>query len=110
MTQVLLNLLLNGLEAMPGGGRLSLTVDEDDTNRYARFTVRDTGKGIGKDDLAHVFDPYFTTKPSGTGLGLAVVHKIVESHGGEIQVESEEGKGAAFTVLIPLDPESMKPR
>lgn len=103
MAQVMLNLLLNGLEAMPGGGTLSVTVDVDDPNRYARFRVRDTGKGIAPDDLTHVFDPYFTTKSSGTGLGLAVVHKIVESHGGEVQVESEQGKGTTFTVLLPLD-------
>ncbi len=104
MTQVFLNLFLNGLEAMPGGGTLSVTVDVDDTGQYGRFMVRDTGKGIAPDDLTHIFDPYFTTKPSGTGLGLAVVHKIVESHGGEVRVESEEGKGTAFTVLLPLDP------
>jgi len=103
MAQVMLNLLLNGLEAMPGGGTLSVTVDVDDSNRYARFTVRDTGKGIAPDDLTHVFDPYFTTKSSGTGLGLAVVHKIVESHGGEVHVESEQGKGTTFTVLLPPD-------
>lgn len=104
MAQVMLNLLLNSLEAMPDGGTLSVTVDIDDSNRYARFTVRDTGKGIASDDLTHVFDPYFTTKSSGTGLGLAVVHKIVESHGGEVHVESEKGKGTTFTVLLPLDP------
>lgn len=107
MTQVLLNLLMNAIEAMPDGGTLSVTVEVDDSNRYARFTIRDTGNGIEADDLNHVFDPYFTTKASGTGLGLAVVHKIVESHGGDIQVESEKGKGTAFTVLLPLDQESL---
>jgi two-component system sensor histidine kinase HydH len=104
MGQVLLNLLLNGLEAMPDGGTLELTAEVDEANRAARFTVRDTGRGIARDDLAHVFDPYFTTKPSGTGLGLAVVHKIVEGHNGELRVESEEGKGTAVTVELPLPP------
>lgn len=103
MGQVLLNLLLNGVEAMPRGGTLTVTAEIDEKNRTARFTVSDTGDGIAPGDLAQVFDPYFTTKPSGTGLGLAVVHKIVESHGGEVRVESEEGKGTAVTVELPLD-------
>lgn len=102
MGQVLLNLLLNGLEAMPGGGKLSVTAEMDESRGKARFTVRDTGGGIPQSDLTHVFDPYFTTKSSGTGLGLAIVHKIVESHGGEVHLESEEGKGTAVTVLLPL--------
>ncbi len=102
MGQVLLNLLLNGLEAMPGGGTLSVTTEMDEPGGKALFTVRDTGGGIPQSDLTHVFDPYFTTKSSGTGLGLAIVHKIVESHGGEVHLESEEGKGTVVTVLLPL--------
>ncbi|MCF8063252.1 MAG: PAS domain-containing protein [Deltaproteobacteria bacterium] len=101
MGQVLLNLFLNAVEAMPGGGTLEVTAEIDEANRVARFTVRDTGKGITKDDLAHVFDPYFTTKSSGTGLGLAVVHKIVESHGGELRVESAKGEGTTVTIELP---------
>jgi two-component system sensor histidine kinase HydH len=103
MGQVLLNLLLNAVEAMPEGGTLELAAEIDEANRAARFTVSDTGQGIVRDDLARVFDPYFTTKPTGTGLGLAVVHKIVESHGGEVRVESEAGKGTTVTVEVPLE-------
>ncbi len=103
MGQVLLNLLLNGVEAMPDGGTLEIDVEIDETGRAARFTVRDTGEGIAEGDLPQVFDPYFTTKPTGNGLGLAVVHKIVESHGGELRVQSVEGEGTAVTVELPLE-------
>ena len=103
MGQVLLNLCLNGLEAMPDGGTLILSSQPDTEGRRALITVRDTGKGIAREDLAQVFDPYFTTKPSGTGLGLAIVHKIVESHGGEVTLESEPGSGTTVTLLLPVN-------
>ena len=61
----------------------------------------DTGAGIGKEDMAHIFDPYFTTKPSGTGLGLAIVHNILEAHKGEINVESQLGQGTTITLMLP---------
>lgn len=67
------------------------------------ITITDTGKGISKEDLTHVFDPYFTRKPSGTGLGLAIVHKIMESHGGEIHMESTVGKGTTVTLSFPVE-------
>lgn len=101
--QVLLNLLLNALEATPEGGTLTVSVETDLQAGRVRIKVQDTGKGIPQEHLPLIFDPYFTTKGSGTGLGLAIVHKIVESHGGEVRVESEEGKGTTVTVLLPLD-------
>ena len=67
-----------------------------------RITIRDTGEGIRKQDIAHVFDPFFTTKDYGTGLGLSVVHGIIQEHGGQIEVESELQKGTAFHVLLPV--------
>jgi len=68
----------------------------------AKVEISDTGKGIIKEDLTHIFDPYFTTKQSGTGLGLAIVHKIIESHKGEIRVESERGAGTTVTIFLPV--------
>lgn len=101
ITQVLLNLYLNSIEAMEKGGRLSVELSRDEQAEGIRIAVRDTGTGIRKEDLAHVFDPYFTTKQSGTGLGLAIVHKIIESHKGEVKVESEPGQGTTVSVFIP---------
>jgi len=101
MGQVLLNLCLNSLEAMPEGGTLVLSAEPEPGGRGTRITVRDTGKGIAPEDLSCVFDPYFTTKPSGTGLGLAIVHKIVESHGGEVTVSSDPESGTKVSLLLP---------
>ena len=99
--QVLLNLYLNALEAMEGGGELSVAFLRMETNQSIQITVSDTGPGIKPEDLPHLFDPYFTTKTSGTGLGLAIVHKIMESHKGEIQVKSRRGEGTTITMVIP---------
>ena len=67
-----------------------------------RITIRDTGEGIRSEDVPHVFDPFFSTKDYGTGLGLSVVHGIIQEHGGQIEVESELTKGTAFHILLPL--------
>ena len=99
--QVLLNLYLNALEAMEGGGELSVAFLRMETNQSIQITVSDTGPGIKPEDLPHLFDPYFTTKTSGTGLGLAIVHKIIESHKGEIQIKSRRGEGTTITMVIP---------
>ncbi len=100
--QVLLNLYLNALEAMSEGGTLTVTVQAKEPN-MVEIEISDTGEGISKEDLVHVFDPYFTRKPSGTGLGLAIVHKIMESHGGEVHVESAPGKGTKVILSFPLE-------
>ena len=100
--QVLLNLCLNGLEAMPDGGDLTLSLEMDASLGMMCLEVKDTGRGIEREALSHIFDPYFTTKQGGTGLGLATVHKIVEAHGGTISVQSEPGLGTLFRVLLPL--------
>ncbi len=99
--QVLLNLFLNAAAAMENGGILQIKSFPVD-NRFLRVTIGDTGTGIPKEDLSRVFDPYFTTKSSGTGLGLAVVHKIMEAHNGEISIESEPGKGTIVTLVFPM--------
>lgn len=99
--QVLLNLYLNAVEAMEDGGVLSVALSREDDTQKVRITVSDTGAGIKKEDMVHIFDPYFTTKQSGTGLGLAIVHKIIESHKGEVKIESEFGKGTTVTITLP---------
>ncbi|NVM27047.1 MAG: PAS domain S-box protein, partial [Desulfobacterales bacterium] len=102
INQVLLNLYLNSIEAMEHGGTLSVELSWDADSKRTKIAVSDTGAGINKEDLVHVFDPYFTTKQSGTGLGLAIVHRVIESHDGEVRVESEPGKGTAVTILLPV--------
>jgi two-component system sensor histidine kinase HydH len=103
MSQVLLNLYLNAMEAMgEEGGVLSVSLSEErDPSPMVKIAISDTGVGIKKEDLEHIFDPYFTTKPSGTGLGLAIVHKIVEAHKGEIRVQSDPGEGTTVSVSLP---------
>ncbi|MFP5213529.1 MAG: ATP-binding protein [Acidobacteriota bacterium] len=100
LSQVLLNLYLNGLQAMDHGGTLKVEAFREDGR--AVLNVTDTGHGIPSEHLPHIFDPYFTTKPSGVGLGLANVHKFVEAHGGEIEVASNPGQGTTFTIRLPL--------
>ena len=102
MKQVLLNLYLNALQAMEEGGTLTIRVRQKETG-MVEVVISDTGKGISKEDLEHVFDPYFTRKPSGTGLGLAIAHRIMESHHGEIHIESNPGKGTKVTLSLPTE-------
>ncbi len=102
INQVFLNIYLNAIEAMENNGTLYVRLTEDKKNNMAKVEISDTGKGIIKEDLTHIFDPYFTTKQSGTGLGLAIVHKIIESHKGEIRVESERGAGTTVTIFLPV--------
>ena len=102
MNQVLLNLYLNAIDAMDAeGGNLMVALDCEPENHRAEIRVIDTGAGISETDLAHIFDPYFTTKASGTGLGLAIAHKILEGHGGEIKVDSRPGSGTTVTLILP---------
>lgn len=95
-----LNLVLNAIEAMPNGGELRLSGGKWDEGGYS-FVVEDTGTGIDEKDRAKIFEPYFTTKPSGLGLGLILTKKIVDAHGGEILLESEPGKGTRIRVVLP---------
>ena len=102
INQILLNLFLNAIDAMDDGGELKVDLSLDGDSDEIRITVSDTGCGISPQHLPRVFDPYFTTKSSGTGLGLAIAHNIVEAMGGRIKVRSDPGKGASFSVTIPL--------
>jgi len=100
MKRVLTNLLMNALQAMPDGGRL--TIRASTTEEAASIGIRDTGVGIPEENLPKLFQPLFTTRARGTGLGLAVCRRLVEAQGGTITVESQVGMGSTFTVQIPL--------
>jgi signal transduction histidine kinase len=101
LEQVLLNLSLNALQAMPEGGTLTL---ESSVERHRTvLAVSDTGGGIAADDLPRVFDPYFTTRRDGLGLGLTIARRIVEAHGGSIDVASQRGAGTRFTIVLPSE-------
>lgn len=100
LRQTLLNLVLNGLQAMPEGG--TLTLEAKTSNGNILISVADTGSGIAPENLPRIFDPYFTTKARGSGLGLATARRIVEAHGGTITVLSEVGQGCRFQVVLPV--------
>ncbi len=109
MMQVFINLILNAAQAMPEGGNLWIQTMR--ANEKVIIRVKDSGCGISRENLGKIFDPFFTTKETGegTGLGLSISYGIVQNHGGEIRVESEEGKGAEFTILFPVT-EGIAPR
>ena len=100
LRQALLNLALNGCQAMPAGGRLTMSARPEKDHRIA-LIVEDTGMGIAADKLDRIFDLYFTTKPQGSGIGLSIVYRIVQLHGGEIEVQSTEKRGTSFRLLLP---------
>jgi signal transduction histidine kinase/DNA-binding response OmpR family regulator len=103
LKQVFLNLVINAVEAMPQGGelRIETKLSEDGDGLSVAFT--DTGVGLSEKEQENIFEPFFTTKATGTGLGLSVSYGIIERHGGRIEVQSELGKGATFTIRLPLN-------
>jgi signal transduction histidine kinase len=110
INQVIHNIVLNANQAMPDGGRIrvigeNLTVEDKHSlpvkpGRYVRISIMDHGKGIAKEDIAKVFDPFFSTKAEGSGLGLATAYSIVKKHDGHISVESEWGKSTTFQIYL----------
>jgi len=100
LKQALLNVAINGLEAMPNGGRLQIDVSVQDPT--VNITMRDNGPGIPDELLDEIYHVYFTTKKVGSGIGLYVARLVMESHGGDIQVDSKPGAGACFTLTLPL--------
>ena len=100
--QVLVNLLVNAIQAMPKGGKLKVSAGLVPGHSCIQVTVADTGTGISADVLPRIFDPFFTTKDTGTGLGLAVTYGIIKKHGGSIKVHSGAGEGSQFVVTLPL--------
>ena len=119
LRQAFVNVLINACEAMPGGGTLGVLTREvalseagkggplsttgkpGPPSRFAEVVITDTGQGISPEHLSNIFDPFFSTKERGTGLGLSVVYGIVEKHGGKIAVESQVGRGTTVTLRFP---------
>jgi len=104
--QTLWNLVLNAVQSMPEGGKLNIEtnlVSPDNGQRFIEIRISDTGCGMEEDEPGKVFEPFYTTKEAGAGLGLAIVNRIVESHGGQIKIESEVEKGTSCTVLLPTE-------
>jgi two-component system, NtrC family, sensor histidine kinase PilS len=97
--QAMWNLCLNAVQAMPDGGELRVSARAEDDSLVV--TVEDSGHGIGGSDVAHVFEPFFSTRPGGSGLGLALVHRILQDHGGDVDVDSTAGGGSTFTLRMP---------
>ena len=109
LKQAFLNLMINSLEAMPGGGSLRIRAEavrqqaaDGKAADLVIVRVRDTGVGVPPEQLARLFDPYFTTRPKGTGLGLTIVHRVIDEHHGRIRVASVPGEGTTFTVELPM--------
>lgn len=102
MRNCLFNFITNGAQAMPDGGEITLGASFDREAGVFRLTFADKGHGILADDITKIFQPYFTTKEAGIGLGLAITERIVKEHGGEIMVESQQGVGTTFTVILPI--------
>jgi CheY-like chemotaxis protein len=111
MSQVFNNLLINARQAMPHGGSVTVTASNIEVHggdpvpvapgRYVRITVADEGSGIAPEHVSRIFDPYFTTKELGSGLGLASLHSIIKRHGGAVTVSSLPGAGTTFTLFLP---------
>jgi CheY-like chemotaxis protein len=115
ISQVIQNIVINARNAMPAGGVITISCINNEINtsdiipltpgKYVEITISDTGVGIPTADLEKIFDPYFTTSESGHGLGLAVTGSIISKHKGYIRVESIEGTGTTFTILLPASPD-----
>jgi signal transduction histidine kinase len=107
MKQVFMNLILNAIQAMKEGGSINIATrcisrnGAEPAGEFVQVEIRDTGIGIPEESLQHIFDPFFTSKDEGSGLGLAVSHQIVQEHGGFVTVESTVGRGTAFFVHVP---------
>ena len=104
--QAFYNLIKNALQAMPDGGTLTITVKCSD--QFVGISFADNGIGIERDDLGRIFEAYHTTKGDGSGLGLMIVQRIIQDHGGQIEVVSEPGSGTTFTLLLPLNEQRIR--
>jgi two-component system NtrC family sensor kinase len=102
--QALMNIILNSLEAMPQGGKLKISTEYNQKEETIKIEITDTGYGIPEENLPHLFEPFFSSKPTGkgTGLGLSIVYEIIDEHDGSIEVESEVNKGTTFIIKLPV--------
>jgi signal transduction histidine kinase/putative methionine-R-sulfoxide reductase with GAF domain len=100
--QAILNLLMNAIQAMPEGGRLVLSGRNSEDGQWVRISVQDSGVGIPAENIDKLFDPFFSTKEGGIGLGLSITHRIIDQHRGKIEVESTPEKGTLFTIWLPI--------
>ena len=100
--QVLLNLLINAIEASPEGGEVRVVLDQEESAGNARVLIEDEGSGIAEADASKIFEPFFTTKSSGTGLGLAIARNIIEQHSGTLDIGNRAGGGVCALLLLPL--------
>jgi signal transduction histidine kinase len=99
LKQVFINIISNGLEAMTAGG--SISVSTEGLPNGIEVRIADEGTGIPEEDLEHIFEPFYTTRETGSGLGLSISYKIIEAHGGEIWADSSPGKGTSFIIQLP---------
>ena len=99
MRGALMNIMLNAIEAMPKGGVLNIKVDQ--TDEMIRLEIADTGPGIDEEQVKKIFEPFYTTKAQGLGLGMPYARKIIEQHGGTISLSSQLGKGTTISIVIP---------
>jgi CheY-like chemotaxis protein len=113
LSQVIQNLVLNAVQAMPEGGAVTISAENamspQEGNRFVRISVEDTGAGISENHLQRIFDPYFTTKQQGSGLGLATSYSIIRKHGGKIRATSTLGKGSTFHISLPASEQDVVP-
>lgn len=101
MEQAIMNLLLNAIQAMPQGGQLKILTEYKEKTHFVEISISDSGQGIDANDYEVIFEPFYTTKSKGTGLGLAITARIIEIHGGFIEIDSTQGKGTTFTIKLP---------
>ncbi|HVO76992.1 MAG TPA: ATP-binding protein, partial [Candidatus Bathyarchaeia archaeon] len=103
MRLVILNLLLNAIEAVSANGRIVIDLERRASTGESVISVKDDGPGIPAEDLPNIFEPYFTKRPGGTGLGLALVRRVIEEHGGKIRASNTPGSGARFEITLPAE-------
>jgi CheY-like chemotaxis protein/two-component sensor histidine kinase len=108
LRQVVTGLCLNAAEAMPGGGRIAVRAGREPGGSRVVLQVSDTGVGMGEETMSRIFEPFYSTKSAGRGMGLAAIRGIVENHGGEVAVSSRPGEGSTFSVLLPASAERRK--
>jgi signal transduction histidine kinase len=107
LKEVLVNLIINACEAMGGGGSIAIHEEasfEESLGRVVVIGLKDNGPGISESIKEKIFEPFFTTKEEGSGLGLSIASRIVEEHGGSLDLSSEEGQGSSFFITLPINP------